>query len=61
MARTSETAPVVTVRAGKDGTPYYEAKWRHDGRQVKRRLGRAWLDPDGQGGWRKRRGRTPEG
>jgi integrase len=49
------------VRAGKDGTPYYEAKWRHDGRQVKRRLGRAWLDPDGEGGWRKRRGRTPEG
>ncbi len=25
------------------------------------RLGRAWLDPDGEGGWRKRRGRTTEG
>jgi integrase/recombinase XerC len=29
------------------------------GRQVKRRLGPAWLEEDGEGGWRKRRGRPP--
>jgi hypothetical protein len=25
------------------------------------RLGRAWVDPDGNGGWRRRRGRSPDG
>jgi integrase len=45
-----------------NGRPFYEAAWR-DGtrRQVKRRLGRAWLEPDGHGGWRKRRGRVQDG
>lgn len=38
------------------------AKWRdRDGRQVKRRVGRAWVERDGASGWRKRRGRTPVG
>lgn len=54
--------PVLLVRAGDDGTPYFEAKWRDaQGKQVKRRLGPAWLEPDGEGGWVKRRGRVPEG
>jgi integrase len=59
-----QVAPAIVVAAGKtnDGTAYYEAKWRdRDDRQVKRRLGRAWVEPDGTGGWRKRRGRTPAG
>lgn len=60
----SQVAPAIVVVPGKtsDGPAYYEAKWRdRDGRQVKRRLGRAWVDPNGAGGWRKRRGRTPDG
>jgi integrase len=53
---------VVVIRIGKDGTPFFEAKWRDaDREQVKRRLGRAWVEPDGADGWRKRRGRPPEG
>jgi hypothetical protein len=50
-----ETGALI-VRAHK-GTPFYEAKWR-DGRrrQRKRRLGRAWLEPDPRGGWKRRRG-----
>jgi integrase len=56
------SAPVVVIRVGKDGTPFFEAKWRDaDREQVKRRLGRAWVEPDGEGGWRKRRGRRAEG
>ena len=44
------------------GQPFYEAKFRLQGRQVKRRIGAAWLerDPD-TGQWRPRRGRVPEG
>lgn len=44
------------------GQPFYEAKFRHDGKQVKRRIGPAWLerDPD-SGAWRRRRGRVGEG
>lgn len=51
-----ETGALI-VRAHK-GTPFYEAKWR-DGRkrQRKRRLSRAWLEPDPRGGWKRRRGR----
>jgi integrase len=54
--------PVVVVRQKIAGNPYYEAKWRDtNGRQIKRRIGRAWVEPDGTSGWRKRRGRVPEG
>jgi len=49
------------VRAHK-GVPFYEAKWRDaTRRQRKRRLGRAWLAPDSDGGWTKRRGRVRDG
>jgi hypothetical protein len=30
------------------GRPFYEAKFRHEGQQVKRRIGPAWLVPIGQ-------------
>jgi integrase len=50
----------LVVRTGPTGTPFYEAKWRHGGRQTLRRVGPAWLDPDGEG-WKPRRGRAPEG
>jgi len=45
----------------RDGGPVYYAKWRDaGGRQVKRRLGSAWLVRDGRV-WRPRRGRAPAG
>jgi integrase len=44
------------------GQAFYEAKFRHHGRQVKRRIGPAWLDLDSDTGeWRPRRGRVPDG
>src|SRR6185312_7881256 len=44
------------------GQPFYEAKFRLHGRQVKRRIGPAWLqrDPD-TGRWEPRKGRVPDG
>jgi len=46
----------------RDNGPAFYGKWRDSQReQVKRRLGPAWVEPDGRGGWRKRRGRCPEG
>lgn len=51
----------LSVRAYK-GKPFYEVKWRDPTRaQRKRRLGRAWLEPDGKGSWKRRRGRVREG
>ena len=44
------------------GGPVYEAKWRRAGRQVKRRVGPAWLERTADGeGWGPRRGRLPVG
>ena len=54
----------LVIEPGKTpGSAYYAAKWRAsaDGRQVKRRLGRAWLEPDGAGDWRPRSGRIRSG
>lgn len=50
----------ILIRGHRDAV-YYEAKWRHEGRQVKRRIGPAWLESDEELGWRPRRGRVPEG
>jgi integrase len=62
MAVSPPSAPAILVRISKDGTPFFEAKWRdEERRQVKRRLGPAWVEPDGAGGWRKRAGRAPDG
>ncbi len=42
--------------------PVWFGKWRDaTGRQVKRRLGPAWVVSDGRGGWRARRGRPVDG
>src|SRR4051812_22317123 len=44
------------------GKVFYEAKWRDaSGRQVKRRVGAAWLERDATGQWRPRRGRGADG
>jgi integrase len=50
--------PFVRERAS---GPYWYAKWSRDGRPVIRALGRAWVEPDGAGGWRRRRGRAAGG
>jgi len=51
----------LVVAKSSDG-PVYEAKWRRAGRQIKRRVGPAWLEraPDGKD-WCPRRGRVPDG
>lgn len=44
------------------GRPFYEAFWRFQGKQVKRRIGPAWLERDGDSAdWRRRSGRLQDG
>ena len=50
--------PFVRQRAS---GPFWYGKWSRDGRPVVRALGRAWVEPDGHGGWRSRRGRARDG
>ena len=67
MCAVSRPKPTGTIlfREGKGGASevvYAVAKWRDStGRQNYRRVGRAWVQSDGAGGWRPRRGRAPEG
>jgi integrase len=51
----------LVVRTDAQGRPVYEAKWRRNGCQVKRRVGLAWLDAGEDGTWRRRRGRAGDG
>lgn len=69
MAGRKESMAVNVVVADNFGSPYWEAKFRRQGRQVKRRIGPAWLvrsgspdaKPNGKsykrGEWIQRRGR----
>jgi integrase len=58
-ARNPSAAIVVREHRGQ---AFYEAKFRFQGRQVKRRIGPAWLDYDpATGGRSRRRGRVPDG
>jgi integrase len=41
--------------------PFWYAKWSRNGQPVIRALGRAWVESNGNGGWRRRRGRSPDG
>lgn len=58
---------VLRPRAGSGEKVYWDAQWRfrtgesEPWRLKKQRLGLAWLEHDGGGGWRKRRGRCPQG
>jgi len=54
--------PALVVREH-DGHPFYEAKFRYGGRQVKRRVGPAWLirSAAADADWDSRPGRVPEG
>jgi integrase len=56
VARLPTGSLVITV--GKDG-PHWEGKFRWRGKQIKRRLGPAWLRRSGDD-WIKRPGRAPE-
>src|ERR1019366_9803294 len=49
------------VRPDRTGTPKWKAKWSLRGESRYRTLGPAWMDPYGQRGWVKRKGRPPEG
>ena len=64
MSRPKPTGTIL-FREGKGGASevvYAVAKWRDStGRQNYRRVGRAWVQPDGAGGWRPRRGRAADG
>lgn len=67
-ASLQQTNPVLLPKAGAGDRVYWDAQWRYRSdaserwRQKKRRLGRAWLEPDlDDGGWRKRKGRCREG
>lgn len=41
--------------------PFWYAKWSRNGQPVIRAIGRAWVESDRNGGWRRKRGRSPEG
>jgi integrase len=58
MASTPSAALVIVEQRG---AIYFEAKFRHAGKQIKRRIGLAWLERGPNGGWRPRRGRVPDG
>jgi integrase len=57
----------IRPKIGAGGRVYWDAQWRYRTtdevlwRQKTRRLGLAWQEPDGAGGFRKRKGRCPEG
>ena len=59
--------PPSSGRSAPGGRTYWDAQWRYRAaageswRLKKRRLGLAWQEPDGNGGWRKRKGRCPDG
>jgi integrase len=40
---------------------FWYGKWSRNGQPVVRALGRAWVESDGDGGWRRRRGRPVDG
>ena len=63
LMATSSLLPVASLIVREHGgEPFYEAKFRYCGRQVKRRIGPAWLIFDRTSGeWRPRRGRVPDG
>lgn len=56
----AEISPSLVVREHGE-RPFYEVKFRHDGRQVKLRVGPAWLVRDNSGQWASRPGRVPVG
>jgi integrase len=58
MSPVTSARPFIRQRAS--GYFWY-GKWSRDGQPVIRALGRAWVESDGHGGWRRKRGRAGEG
>jgi len=58
MSPVTSARPFIRERAS--GCFWY-GKWSRHGQPVVRALGRAWVEPDGTGGWSRKRGRAPEG
>ena len=58
MSPVTSAGPFLRQRAS--GCFWY-GKWSRHGQPVIRALGRAWVEPDGTGGWKRKRGRAPEG
>lgn len=62
-----QSSLILRPREGSGEKVYWDAQWRYrtassePWRFKKQRLGLAWLEPDGAGGWRKRKGRCREG
>jgi integrase len=58
---------IVFPREGANDKVYWDARWRYrrddtePWRLIQRRIGLAWQEQDEAGGWRKRRGRCPDG
>jgi hypothetical protein len=60
MSGPNSSASIIVVE--QRGRVYFEAKFRYQGRQVKRRIGTAWLERNPtMNGWRPRRGCVPVG
>lgn len=58
MAPNPSSRPFIRQRST---GPFWYGKWSRNGQRVIRALGRAWVESDGNGGWRRKRGRPPEG
>jgi len=58
MSPVTSARPFIRERAS--GCFWY-GKWSRHGQPVIRALGRAWAEPDGAGGWKRKRGRAPDG
>ena len=58
MSPVTSARPFIRQRAS---GPHYYAKWSRRGQPVVRALGRAWVEPDSRAGWKRKRGRAPEG
>jgi hypothetical protein len=58
MAPNPSARPFIRQRAT---GPFWYGKWSRNGTPVIRALGRAWVESDGNDGWRRKRGRAPQG
>ncbi len=58
MGPATSARPFIRERAS--GCFWY-GKWSRHGQPVVRALGRAWVESDGSGGWRRKRRRAPDG
>src|ERR1700722_6124348 len=61
MTVTDELPSATLVIRPTDTGPVFNAKFRHEGHQVWRLVGPAWLDRSRDGSWTRRRGRIEDG